>query len=136
LRGARFNWVKEPRMASKKSTEERIKEVVAAVLAAVLAAEAEADGDAWEHETVDDIEDAMVRIGDLVACEVGVQKFARHTEKVKDDRCPRCGRAGDRVEDRDREIITRRGTVPVGEAKYHCHKCRRDFFPSDGAIGN
>jgi hypothetical protein len=115
-------------MASKKSTEERIKEVVAAV----LAAEAEADGDAWEHETVDDIEDAMVRIGDLVACEVGVQKFARHTEKVKDDRCPRCGR----VEDRDREIITRRGTVPVGEAKYHSHKCRRDFFPSDGAIGN
>lgn len=119
-------------MASKKSLEERIKETVAAV----LAAEAEADGDAWEHETIDDIEDAMVRIGDLVAREVGVQKFARHTEQVKDDRCPRCGRAGDRVADRDREIITRRGTVAVAEAKYHCRKCRRDFFPSDGAVGD
>ena len=119
-------------MASKKLIEERIKEGVAAV----LAAEAEADGDAWEHETIDDIEDTMVRIGDLVAREVAVQKLARHTAKVKDDRCPRCGHAGDRVADRDREIITRRGAVPVSEAKYHCCKCRRDFFPSDGAFGN
>jgi len=125
-------------MASKTSMEERIKEAVASALAAVLAAEADGGGggDAWEPETIGDIEDVMVRNGDLVAREVGVQKLARHTEKVKDDRCPRCGRAGDRAEDRDREIITRRGTVPVSEAKYHCRPCRRDFFPSDGALGN
>lgn len=126
-------------MANKKSREERIKEReerLKVLVAAVLAAEAEEEGDAWEHETIDDIEDTMVRIGDFVAREVGVQKLARHTEKVKDDRCPRCGHAGRRAADRDREIITRRGAVPVSEAKYHCRKCRRDFFPSDGAIGN
>lgn len=108
-------------MASKKSRELRIEEReerLKVLVAAVLAAEAEEEGDAWGHETVDDVEDAMVRIGDFVAREVGVQKLARHTEKVKDDRCPRCGHAGCRVEDRGREIITRRGTVPVSEAKY------------------
>jgi hypothetical protein len=43
---------------------------------------------------------------------------------------------GDRVTERSREIITRRGKVPVAEAKHHCRKCRRDFFPADGAIGD
>lgn len=119
-------------MASRKAIEERVKEVVAAV----LAMEAEEDGAAWEEETIDDIEDAMVRIGDLVAREVGVQKLARHTEREKDERCPCCGRVGDCVARRSREIITRRGEVPVAESKHHCRKCRRDFFPSDGAIGN
>lgn len=125
--------VKEPRMASKKLVNERVRELVTAV----LAMEAEEDGDAWQHETIDDIENAMVRIGDLVAREVGVQKLARHTERpAEDERCPDCGHAGDRKAKRDREIITRRGEVAVTEAKYHCRKCRRDFFPSDGAIGH
>jgi hypothetical protein len=119
-------------MAFKKSTEVQIKEVVAAI----LAMEAEADGDAWEHETIDDIENEMVRIGNLVAREVGLQKLARHTEDVKDDRCPHCGRPGDRAGTRDRELLTRRGKVAVSEAKHHCRQCRRDFFPSDGALGN
>ena len=119
-------------MAFKKSNEVQIKEVVAAI----VAMEAEEDGGAWEHDTIDDIENEMVRIGDLVAREVGLQKLARHTEKVQDDRCPHCGLAGDRVGTRDRELLTRRGEVAVSEAKYHCRQCRRDFFPSDGAIGN
>lgn len=119
-------------MAFKKLSEDRVKEVVAAV----LAMEAEEDGGAWENETIDDIENEMVRIGDLVAREVGVQKLARHTQKVKDDRCPHCGRSCDRVADRERNLITRRGEVALTEAKYHCDRCRRDFFPSDGAIGD
>lgn len=92
-------------MASKKSRELRIEEREER-LKVLVAAEAEEEGDAWGHETVDDVEDAMVRIGDFVAREVGVQKLARHTEKVKDDRCPRCGHAGCRVEDRDRVSVT------------------------------
>ena len=119
-------------MAFKKSTEVSVQDVVAEI----LAMEAEAGGDAWERETIDDIENEMVRIGDLVAREVGRQKLARHLEEVKDDRCPKCGHAGGRVGHRDRNLITRRGEVETTEAKYHCRKCRRDFFPSDGAVGD
>jgi transposase len=119
-------------MAFKKSTEVSVQDVVAEI----LAMEAEANGDAWEHETIDDIENEMVRIGDLVAREIGRRKLARHLEEVKDDRCPACGQTGDPAGTHDRELVTRRGKVAVSEAKYHCRKCRRDFFPSDGAVGD
>ena len=42
----------------------------------------------------------------------------------------------DAVEAGQAVVITRRGKVAVSEAKYHCSRCRRDFFPSDGAIGD
>ena len=46
---------------------------------AALLAEEEAEGLDAPRETIDDIEDTMIRIGDAVAREVGVQKLARHT---------------------------------------------------------
>lgn len=116
-------------MASKKVLEDRVKELVEAMLA-----DEEAEEGEGRPETIDDIENAMVRISDLVACEVGVRKLARHTGREPEDvRCPDCGRAGDRVGERSRTVITRRGEVPVTEAKYRCRKCRRHFFPSDRA---
>lgn len=125
-------WVKEPRMAFKKSNEVSVEDVVAAI----VAMEAEANGDAWEQENIDDIENEMVRIGNLVAQEIGRRKLARHLAEVKDERCPTCGHVGDPAGTRDRELVTRRGEIAVTEAKYHCRPCRRDFFPSDGAVGN
>jgi transposase-like protein len=73
----------------------------------------------------------MVRIGDLVAGEFGRQKLARHTRHAPEDPpCPDCGHAGEHQGERTRAIITRRGEVPLTEAKYRCPKCRRLFFPS------
>lgn len=123
-------------MASKKVVEERVRELVAAV----LADEAE-EGREGQRETIDDIENGMVRIGNLVAREFGLQKLAWHTAHAAADaeeekRCPGCGHAGDRVGERSREVLTRRGEVPVTEAKYRCPKCRRYFFPSDGQVGS
>ncbi len=72
-------------MARKISKEERaarIKELVAAILI-----EEQAEGLDVEHETIDDIENAMIRIGDAVAREVGVQKLARHTGETSGP-CP------------------------------------------------
>lgn len=122
-------------MARKISKEEReagIKALVAAMLA-----EEEAEGLDVEHETIDDIEDAMIRIGDAVAREVGVQKLARHTGEASGlCPCPHCGQAGVYLKRRERDLISSRGKVPLTEAKYHCPKCRRDFFPSDDPVGN
>ncbi len=118
-------------MASKRSIEERVKELAAAVLA-----EEEAEEVGTRHETIDDIENAMVRMGDMLAREIGLQKLARHTGgEVEDQRCADCGHAADRVGEHSREVITRRGKVPVTEAKYRCPKCRRHFFPSDRPAG-
>ncbi len=115
-------------MARNKAIEERIKTLVAEVLA-----EEELDGRA---ENINDIEDAMVRIGDMLAREFGVQKLAAHTGQIcSDPRCPDCGHAGEHLGEQTRDLITRRGKVPVTEAKYRCPKCRRLFFPSDCSTG-
>jgi transposase-like protein len=114
-------------MASSKSMQERIRELVAEV----LAEEGEGPG-----QNINDIEDAMVRIGDQVAQEFGVQALARHTQSAPEHPpCPDCGHAGEHVGPHTRGLITRRGEVPLTEAKYRCPKCRRHFFPSDRCAG-
>ena len=115
-------------MARNKTIEERVKELVAEV----LAEESAQDGGAGP-ENINDIEDAMVRIGDMVAREFGTQKLAQHMEQtVAHSQCPDCGHEGVLVGDRSRDLISRRGPVPLTEAKYRCPKCPRHFFPSDG----
>jgi hypothetical protein len=119
-------------MASNPAKEARIK----AVVAAILAEEEAMDGVDFEHENINDIEDAMIRIGDLVAREVGIQKLVRHTRQVGEPKCPTCGTAGEPLGEQSRQLVTRRGKVPVTEAKYRCPQCRRHFFPSDRPAGN
>ena len=120
-------------MAKDSGKHERIK----ALVAELLAEEAGEDGVDLERENIDDIENSMVRLGDLIAREVGVQLLARHTSQVDEHpACPQCGRVGERVGEQSRDLITRRGTVPLTEAKYRCPKCRRLFFPPDSAVGD
>ena len=117
------------------ANNERVAGRVKALVAELLAYEAEEESDG-RAENINDIEDAMVRIGDQVAREVGVQKLACHTSQAPErPPCPRCGHSGEQVGQRTRHVISRRGQVPVTEAKYHCPKCRRLFFPSDRRVG-
>lgn len=118
-------------MARNKLIEERVKALVTELLA-----EEEAEGLNAKSENINDIEEAMVRIGDMVAREFGVQKLAAHMSRPPDDpQCPHCGHAGEHQGERTRKVITRRGEVPLTEAKYRCPKCRRLFFPSDHLAG-
>jgi len=118
-------------MASNKAVEERIKALVAEVLA-----EEKSAGLEDRQENINDIEDAMVRIGDMVAREFGFQKLAEHTgPEPEHPPCPKCGCAGVKRGKHARQLITRRGEVPLTETKYHCPKCRQLFFPSDRAVG-
>lgn len=118
-------------MARNKAVEERVKALVAELLA-----DEEAEGLNAGGENINDIEDAMVRIGDMVAREFGVQKLAAHLSRPPEHPpCPDCGHAGEHQGERTRNAITRRGEVPLTEAKYRCPKCRRLFFPSDRRAG-
>src|SRR5207249_1660955 len=103
-------------MAGSQAKQERIKALVAELLA-----EEEAEGEGFDpkHENINDIEDAMVRIGDMVAREFGMQKLARHTGQVcQHPQCPDCGQVGERVGEQARDLITRRGKVALTETKY------------------
>jgi hypothetical protein len=126
-------------MASASTKAERLKakqQRIKALVTEMLAEEA-AEGLDAGPETIDDIENAMIRIGDAVAREVGVQKLARRTGEASGPQpCPHCGKAGVYLKLHSRELISSRGKVPLSEAKYYCRKCRRNFFPSDGAIGD
>lgn len=119
-------------MARNKLIEERVKALVGELLA-----EEQSEGlNGKAAENINDIEEAMVRIGDLVAREFGVQKLAACTSQPPENpQCPRCGHAGEPQGERTRQVITRRGEVPLTEAKYRCPKCRRLFFPSDHRVG-
>jgi hypothetical protein len=71
-------------MARNKPFEERVKALVAELLAE--------EKETGQYKNIDDIEDGMVRIGDLVAREFGVRALAARTNEVtKDPRCPDCG---------------------------------------------
>lgn len=114
-------------MVKNKAIGDRVKALVAEILAEEEALSL--DGD---PKTINDIEDEMVRIGDLVAREFGTQRLARHTRRPCENwRCPDCGSLGEHLGEQTRELITSRGSVPVTEAKRRCPKCRRLFFPSD-----
>jgi hypothetical protein len=111
--------------------EERIKATVAAILA-----DEEARGLGDGPETIDDIENEMIEIGDLVAREFGKRRLARHSHKpCENPLCPRCGSPGEIVGESTRELVTSRGSIPVTEAKCRYPKCRRLFFPSDRSVG-
>jgi transposase len=118
-------------MATNKAIEERVKALVAELLA-----DEESEGLNAKDENINDIEEGMVRIGDMVAREFGRRKLATHMSRPSEDpQCPRCGHAGEHQGERTRNVITRRGEVPLTEAKYRCPKCRRLFFPSDHRVG-
>lgn len=109
---------------------------VQAVVAEMLAMELAEGGDD-SHENINDIEDGMVAIGDAVAREYAVQKLARRIpQSVPPPPCPECGHASEDRGLRRRELITRRGVVPISEAKCYCPQCRRNFFPSVGRSGD
>ena len=77
-------------MARNKAIEERVQALVAELLAEEAATDLEG-----RRENINDIEDAMVRIGDMVAREFGMLKLQAYTgEPPEHPPCPDCGHAG------------------------------------------
>ena len=114
-------------MASTLPNRERMEALMRELLAEEVAA---------GELSIDDIEEAMVELGDAVAREYARLQLARQMEQAPEHPpCPDCRHPGEPAGQRDREILTRRGPVPIREVKYRCPKCRRHFFPSDRAVG-
>ena len=115
-------------MAKQLSLEERVQGVVAEWMA---------EHQQCEGETIDDIEEAGVNIGDLIARAWMAEKLVGRLEPPEEPPpCPDCGGPSEAAGLRKRTLLTRRGKVPLTEAKYRCPKCRRHFFPSDPSVGD
>jgi hypothetical protein len=122
--------------ARKEARLQAKKERLQAVMAEMLAAE-EAEGWDDSDENINDIEDAMVEIGDSVAREFATRKLERRLrQSPHPPPCPACGHASEYAGQRERNLLTRRGEVSTCEPKYHCPKCRRNFFPWVEGFGN
>jgi len=109
-------------MAGKKPVAERVRAFVAAVLA-------ERSGDEYGH--IDDIERDMEALADAVADEFAAQVLLQPGKPAwRPPVCPHCGQPGRHVGDRERDILTTRGSARLVEPKCYCPACRRHFFPS------
>lgn len=80
---------------------------------------------------LDAIERQAVEIGDAVSTELLERRGAQPPTSAEEATCPKCGRLGRYVDQRERELIGRRGSVTIGEPEYFCPACRRAFFPCD-----
>jgi hypothetical protein len=86
--------------------------------------------------SIDEVEEAMVELGDAMAREFARLVLERQMERRPErPPCPDCPQPGEPAGERNREITTRRGPVLLREAKYRCCRCRRHFFPSERAAG-
>jgi len=78
---------------------------------------------------LDAIETRAVEIGDAVTTELLKKKSADRPPAEQGSSCPKCGQLGRYKGPRERELIGRRGPVPISEPEYFCPSCRRSFFP-------
>ena len=94
-----------------------------------------ADGTAT-HGTLDQIEDAVARLGDEFRRRLQEQIIAERTRTPRENTlpCPCGGRARYHLT-RERVLITRHGELRLARPYYHCPACRRGFVPLDTALG-
>ncbi len=79
------------------------------------------------------IEQMAAEVGDAVATTLIERQAAAHVEAAatEEANCPQCGKRGRYQGDRQRELISRRGSVAISEPEYFCPCCRKAFFPDD-----
>lgn len=114
-------------MAKKKPTDERLRTFVAATLA---------DRPLVDRESIHGTERGMETLADAVADEFAARLLARPTKREPDvSHCPDCGGRGQLFGQRQREILTTRGSAPFIEPKPYCPACRRHSFASVRGAG-
>lgn len=81
---------------------------------------------------LDALENDAVEIGDQVHAELVKQRSIRRPAE-EESACPECGKLGRYKDQRERELIGRRGPVAISEPEYYCPTCRQSFFPDDSS---
>jgi hypothetical protein len=82
------------------------------------------------------IEVRGAEIGDLLMRGFAGELSRKHLQTPPPDcetACPDCGATGQQKKLRSRKLQTIRGEIEIAEPEYHCHECRRSFFP-DGPL--
>ncbi len=113
-------------MATTKVIKERI-----AAFARELAEELGEIDDSSALSWLDAIESQAVEIGDAVSVELLRRKAKDQPAADEQPTCPKCGKLGRYQGQRERELISRRGSVTITEPEHFCPACRRAFFPAD-----
>lgn len=85
-------------------------------------------------QTLCDIEDLAVAVGDEIARQLASGDLSERAREMADQErfhCPECGRECIVEQDEEPLILQgRRGEIEYAEPRCHCRSCRRDFFPS------
>jgi hypothetical protein len=88
------------------------------------------------HGTLDQIEEAVARLGDEFRRRLQAQIIAERTRTPRENAlpCPCGGRARYHLT-RERVLITRHGELRLARPYYHCSACHKGFVPLDTALG-
>jgi hypothetical protein len=88
------------------------------------------------HGTLDQIEDAVARLGDEFRRRLQEQIIGERTRTPRENAlpCP-CGERARYHWTRERVLITRHGELRLARPYYHCPACHHGFTPLDGALG-
>lgn len=118
-------------MTSTKLSERKLKEIreVAEGWGKLLAREAFPEGPGLDVSLADMEDIAAVATRAMV--KGSVETMTEHqTESLGEQAaCPTCGKTC-QLQRKPRDVIVRGGDASLDEAKAHCSRCRRDFFPS------
>jgi hypothetical protein len=88
------------------------------------------------HGSLDQIEEAVARLGDEFRRRLQEQIIAARTRTPRENTlpCPCGGRARYHLT-RERVLITRHGELRLARPYYHCPTCHQGFAPLDAALG-
>jgi hypothetical protein len=86
-----------------------------------------------------ELEELATEIGDEVTRQLMNQQLVDRSnetaESVAGVCCPDCGSPGSPGDPVHRELQSTRGELSYHEPSFHCHSCRRSFFPSGRSDG-
>jgi hypothetical protein len=86
--------------------------------------------------TFAELEDECIAVSDFFSSTLLQRRVSERPRPETPPGCPTCDRPGiPNHEDEPRVLQTDRGEVEWMEPAYHCHYCRRSFFPSLGRAG-
>lgn len=90
-----------------------------------------------ENATLDDIEEAVGKIGDALQQQLQQKLLNQRTRKPRDNQsaCPNCRRAAPYKGRAERTLVTAHGLVRLMRPYYHCALCKRGHAPLDAALG-
>jgi len=89
--------------------------------------------------TLVNLEELTCQIGDEVTRLLTEKELVRRGEEHRQQAadCPDCGHSC--LPDHEPELVTLiglRGELEYRQPKHFCDRCRRSFFPADGAVGD